>query len=482
MASRPPEEEQRARTTILRQSYANSIADRNRRALEQRQEQEARAAAREWSRSEAGQRSIRREAEANRGLNGIYRRGDGRYFGLSTSQAIERETRRQEEQFAQIRLRTVRRETGRRPVVPLQRADVVNTPNQETNRRNTSTRRAANTTSRTSSNTAVSAPQIAPSDQQQPQLELNTNLRNRNIVEGTGTAQVFDINSFRSEMITNDVLPAHAFLVTFSPFRVGFPENAPLNNFVVNKRNTLVMRCENVTIPTPTLLKDDDVRRYGYGPVEKVGYGVQFGDISMTWIVDNKAEIIDFMYQWMNTIVSHDSPNTNMARTTDINGFRPGLGGYNPFEVGYKDAYSNPIVRIYVYNRQNQTVTEYEMYDVFPQNIQTINMAWGNENEIQKLNVTFSYTNMKMKAPLKTTEEQLNYLLEGRINPYEERIQPEDRGGRATSDRSDSPIGEVATTSANASVPNAAGTTTTTSPTVSTPTVALPTTHNFTLT
>ncbi len=301
----------------------------------------------------------------------------------------------------------------------------------------------------------VSAPKNAPFNQQQPQLELNTNSRNRNIVEGTGTAQAFNINSFRSEIITNDVLPAHSFLVTFSPFRVGFPENAPLNNFVANKRNTLVMRCESVTIPTPTLLKDEDVRRYGYGPVEKVGYGVQFGDVSMTWIVDNKAEIIDFMHQWMNTIVSHDSPNTNMTRTTDIAGVRSGLGNYNPFEVGYKDAYSNPIVRIYVYNRQNETVTEYEMYDVFPQNIQTINMAWANENEIQKLNVTFAFTSMRMKAPLKTTEQQLNYLLQDRINQNEERIQTENRGGKAAKDKSDSPVGEVFTSTTNTSIPNA---------------------------
>ena len=325
------------------------------------------------------------------------------------------------------------------------------TRNRGTTTRSTNAERSSPAPS--SSNTApVSVPTIAPSDQQQPQLELNTNLRNRNIVEGTGTSQVFDINSFRSEIITNDVLPAHAFLVTFSPFRSGFPENTPLNNFVTNKRNTLVMRCESVTIPTPTLLKEDDIRRYGYGPVEKVGYGVQFGDISMTWIVDNKSELVNFMHQWMNTIVSHDSPNTNMAQSFD---YRDGLAGYSPFEVGYKDAYSNPIVRVYVYNRQNQTVAEYEMYDVFPQNIQTMNMAWANENEIQKLNVTFSYTSMRMKAPLKTTEEQLNYLLEGRINPYEERIQTEDRGGRAASDRSNSPIGEVVTTTANATTPNA---------------------------
>lgn len=469
---------QRARATEIRTNLANSRRVAAARAQEQQNVNRDWADAREWSRSEAGQRQIRENARTNRGWG-------ERYFGLADSQARDRETDRLQRGF--VEARRINRERAReglpslanRPRVPLQPLVPAATPNNENSRR--SQGQTANTSGRNASNraTPASAPQIAPSDQQQPQLELNTNLRNRNIVEGTGTSQVFDINSFRSEIITNDVLPAHAFLVTFSPFRSGFSENTPLNNFVTNKRNTLVMRCESVTIPTPTLLKEDDIRRYGYGPVEKVGYGVQFGDISMTWIVDNKAEIIDFMHQWMNTIVSHDSPNTNMAQSFD---YRPGLAGYSPFEVGYKDAYSNPIVRVYVYNRQNQTVTEYEMYDVFPQNIQTINMAWANENEIQKLNVTFSYTSMRMKAPLKTTEEQLNYLLEGRINPYEERIQTEDRGGRAASDRLNSPIGEVATTTANASIPNAEGQAAIDNFATMVPeiTVAGPTVHNLT--
>ena len=266
---------------------------------------------------------------------------------------------------------------------------------------------------------------------------------------GQSKTQVFDINSFRSEIINNDILPSHSYLVTFAPFRTGFPENAPLTDFVTNKRNTLLLRCENVVLPTPSLLEEENIRRYGYGPVEKVPYGVQFSDVSMTWIVDSNSEIIEFFHQWMNTIVMHDSPNSLMRGTT----VRTGLDQYLPFEVGYKDGYANPIVRIYVYNRQQETVTEYEMYDVFPMNLQSINLSWADENQLQKLTVTFAYTNMQVKAPKKSKIAQANFYEEGRTSPLEERQQPENKGGRAAADKADSPLGEIVVSSVNASKP-----------------------------
>lgn len=281
-----------------------------------------------------------------------------------------------------------------------------------------------------------------------------------NRVETTGIAisETFNINSFRSEVINNDILPSHSYLVTFAPFRAGYDENKLLTSFVIEKRNTLMMRCESIILPTPSLLEEENIRRYGYGPVEKVPYGVQFSDVSMTWLVDSNSEIIEFMHRWMNTIVMHDSPNANMAQSSEK---RPGLEGYRPFEVGYKDGYTNPVVRVYVYNRQQQVVTEYELFDVFPMNIQSMNLAWSDENQMQKLTVNFAYTNMRVKAPRKTTEAQANFLrhsmiyYEGVGNPYEERTQPSDKGGAAAADAARSPLGEVLTVTANASKPNA---------------------------
>lgn len=330
-------------------------------------------------------------------------------------------------------------------------------PKQEVSLKQTQRQQPAAKPAPTGKNTKQEKPAatILPSDQQQPQLEAEPNQRSRYSTEGTTTSQRFDIRSFRTEILENGVLPSHSYLVTFSPFRTGFPENTPLTQFITQKRNTLVLRCESIILPTPSLLEEENIRRYGYGPVEKIPYGVQFSDVTMTWLVDKNSELIDFMHQWMNTIVMHDSPSTMMTPSLNPDEQRLDLTNYSPFEVGYKDSYANPIVRIYVYNRQNQTVIEYEMYDVFPMNIQSMNLSWADENQDQKLTVTFAYTNMKVKAKMKTTETQLNYLLEGRLsNPYEERIQPANKGGKAAADKAVSPVNENFTTTAGTTNPN----------------------------
>ena len=292
-----------------------------------------------------------------------------------------------------------------------------------------------------------------PSDQElEPSNAGVVNKESRIQTDGTSTKQVFNLNSFLTEVLNQDVLPSHSYLVTFAPFRSGFSENQPLTNFVTNKRSTLLLRCESIILPTPSLLEEENIRRYGYGPVEKVPYGVQFSDVSMTWLVDSKSEIIDFMHQWMNTIVMHDAPNANMSQSSEK---RDNLERYRPFEVGYKDAYTNPVVRVYVYNRQQEIVTEYELFDVFPMNIQSMNLAWADENQLQKLTVNFAYTNMRVKAPRVVKKEVAYNNAEALLSPYEEKKQPTDKGGKAAADAAGSPTGESIVTTANASRPNA---------------------------
>lgn len=218
----------------------------------------------------------------------------------------------------------------------------------------------------------------------------------------------FDINSFRTEIYKNEILPTHSYLVTFAPFRLGSEANAPLTEFTRYNADKLTLRCDNVMLPTVQVLEEENIRRYGYGPVEKVPYGMQFTDLSLTWLVDKRSELIDFFYQWMNTIVMYE---TSGGRSIANESARESLSSYTGYEVGYKDEYTCPIVRIRVYDRELKTVTEYELYDVFPMNIQSQNLAWAQENEAQRLTVTFGFTDMKTRAPAALTgklEELLN--------------------------------------------------------------------------
>jgi hypothetical protein len=197
----------------------------------------------------------------------------------------------------------------------------------------------------------------------------------------------FDINSFRSKVVNNDgVLSTHSFLVTFSQMNW-----VPLKAIRSEIFPDLTMRCDNAILPTINLLQEQNIRRYGFGPVENVAYGVNVGDFTLQFIVDKEASIIDFFESWMNLIVNRDSfggANMNNVLGSDK----------RPYEVAYKDTYACPSVNVFVYDRAQNTVLEYNIYDVFPTGIQSMNLSWGEENSLMKLNVTFSFTDLRIRS------------------------------------------------------------------------------------
>jgi len=49
---------------------------------------------------------------------------------------------------------------------------------------------------------------------------------------------------------------------------------------------------------------------------------------------------------------------------------------------------------------------EYNIYDAFPTGIQSMNMSWSEENTLMKLNITFSFTDFRIKqSPAKNKQD-----------------------------------------------------------------------------
>jgi hypothetical protein len=202
---------------------------------------------------------------------------------------------------------------------------------------------------------------------------------------GTRTTGAFNIGRFRSEVSGADsVLPTHSFLVVFAPMawtRSKFSSQ--------NLDSLLTMRCDNVVLPSVNLLQEQNIRRYGFGPVENVAYGVNVGDFTLQFIVDKGALIVEYFEEWLNLIVNRDSfGGANINNNTN---------GRKPYEIAYKDTYSCPNVNVFVYDRAQNAVMEYNIYDVFPTGIQSMNMSWSEENNLMKLNITFSFTDLRIK-------------------------------------------------------------------------------------
>ena len=215
--------------------------------------------------------------------------------------------------------------------------------------------------------------------------------RNDSMVERGGR---FDINSFRSE-INKGILQSNRYLVVLSPFNPGSKTAQSLSNFITNSSASLVLRCEQAMLPAVRLNTDDNVRRYGYGPVERVAHSVQFNEFMLTWLVDPKAKIVSFFNQWLNNIVNFQSKGGN-AMGVDR---RNGSISFAPYEVGYKDDYSNPLMSIFVYNAKSDKVIEYKLYDVFPVGINDSSLAYGETDTPLKFSVSFAFTDYEILTP-----------------------------------------------------------------------------------
>ena len=217
---------------------------------------------------------------------------------------------------------------------------------------------------------------------------------------GVRTTGTFNIGRFRSEVSGADsVLPTHSFLVVFAPMtwtRSKFSAQ--------NLDSLLTMRCDNVVLPSVNLLQEQNIRRYGFGPVENVAYGVNVGDFTLQFIVDKSALVIEFFEEWLNTIVNRDSfGGANMNNNNLKNGRKP-------YEIAYKDTYNCPNVNVFVYDRAQNQVMTYNIYDVFPTGIQSMNMSWSEENNLMKLNITFSFTDLRInRIPPKTRVDDKSF-------------------------------------------------------------------------
>jgi hypothetical protein len=209
--------------------------------------------------------------------------------------------------------------------------------------------------------------------------------------------QSFNIGRFRAEVSGADsVLPTHSFLVVFAPMPWAiqkFPASAG------NLDSILTMRCDNVVLPSINLLQEQNIRRYGFGPVENVAYGVNVGDFTLQFIVDKNAFVVQFFEEWLNKIVNRDS-----FGGANMNNVLP--GGRRPYEIAYKDTYACSSINVFVYDRSQNNVMEYNIYDAFPTGIQSMNMSWSEENTLMKLNITFSFTDFRIKqSPAKNKQD-----------------------------------------------------------------------------
>lgn len=183
----------------------------------------------------------------------------------------------------------------------------------------------------------------------------------------------FDISEFRSEIHTKGVLQNNRFVCVFS-----VPKK--LKEKYKGGEDFLTLRCETVTIPGQNFFTQD-VKRYGYGQIERKPYLPAFNPMKMVFVADRSAKIIKFFEDWAQSMVNH---NVDVANNED-----------KSYLVGYKEDYICPVLQIFVYDENNKLVFNTQAFDCFPITISEYDVSWTSQNDLIRLSVSMQFVHSK---------------------------------------------------------------------------------------
>jgi len=159
-----------------------------------------------------------------------------------------------------------------------------------------------------------------------------------------------------------------------------------LNNREVNIRdlnNVHRFRIEQVSTPSISLLSSD-VNRYAIGPTQKMPYNAQFRDLTFSVLADQNADLLDFWYNWVNTVFNFNGQEANGNNITP--------GNVLPtYTARYKEDYSTTMM-IVIYNELGETIKTINVYDAFPSSVREIQLAWNDKVNLLRLAVSITYS------------------------------------------------------------------------------------------
>ena len=132
----------------------------------------------------------------------------------------------------------------------------------------------------------------------------------------------------------------------------------------ISSARSLNYRCEAAQLPGRTIATTE---QRTYGPIEKYPYLNTYGDIDLTFIVDDDMQQKIVFDAWLNFI--NPLYNNNMR---------------------YKQEYAT-ILTINQYDVTNNLTYSVNLYDAYPVSVSQMDLNWSGDGS-HKLTVTFAYT------------------------------------------------------------------------------------------
>lgn len=196
-------------------------------------------------------------------------------------------------------------------------------------------------------------------------------------------AEGFNVNNFRAELSKKGVMKNNKFFVRmYSPRGFSNSGNRDAALLASDTVRFLEFWCEGTNIPGVSL-STTEIRRYGYGAMEKKPYVTLSNDITMSFIGDAKGIIWAYFQNWIKLIVNYDMRN-GITGSTGI------LRNQKPFELAYKDDYAVDI-HISVFDDVGNESIHVVLRDAYPTFVGDIQLNWGDTNSLMRVPVTFSF-------------------------------------------------------------------------------------------
>jgi len=200
----------------------------------------------------------------------------------------------------------------------------------------------------------------------------------------------FDLKEIKGSIQSDGYLKTHSFTVMFGTPKVMQGKRFSIVNSdsgkAVNSASLseipklMVLRADTAQIPGSLLLTTDSAR-YGIGPNQKTPVNVIFTDTAFTFIADSYGLLWAYFYFWHNSIFSWD---------------QKASGGRVPsYTMEYRENFSTDII-INVYEPHGRKVMSFKLIDAYPTLIPSTPLSWGENDQILKMNVGFTFRQWEM--------------------------------------------------------------------------------------
>lgn len=199
-------------------------------------------------------------------------------------------------------------------------------------------------------------------------------------------ARGFNVSEFRSEIAKKDILRTNRYLVEFflPTGLVGLEDSEILTQTV----RSMEFWVESATIPGTSMVTHD-IRRYGYGPLEKRPVAPMFMDCTMTVLSDAQSDNWRFFKRWQQLVTNFEAREGIVGTQAPLRS-NGNITNAAPYEVAYRTEYVSD-VRIIAYDLEGNPAKIVVLREAFPINVGDIAVSWADNNSVMRFPVILSY-------------------------------------------------------------------------------------------